>query len=76
MLLKRRMSNEERGTENGERTREPESFDIIHSQFPSVLSRFHYHFHVSCSHDISRILPVSTVGLYVYQILKLAHSFN
>ena len=46
MLLKRRMSNEERGTENGERTREPESFDIIHSQFPSVLSRFHYHFHV------------------------------
>ena len=54
MLLKRRMSNEERGTENGERTREPESFDIIHSQFPSVLSRFHYHFHVSCSHDISR----------------------
>ena len=28
MLLKRRMSNEERGTENEERTREPESFHI------------------------------------------------
>ena len=54
MLLKRRMSNEERGMENEERTREPESFHISILRFRQSFPVAIYHFHVSCSQDISR----------------------